>query len=37
MQNYLSDWVEKLNDYLNKEDTDQIIKQLDNNSYILLN
>ena len=32
MQNYLSDWIEKLNDHLNKEDTEQIIKQLDNNT-----
>ena len=34
MQNYISDWVEKLNNYLNEEDTDQIIKLLDNNTYI---
>ncbi len=31
MQNHISDLIEKLNDYLNKNNTDQILKLLDNN------
>ncbi len=31
MQNHISGWIEKLNDYLNKENTDQILKLLEDN------
>ncbi len=36
MQNYISNWVEKLNNYLNEEDTNQIIRLLEINTYIIL-
>ncbi len=36
MQNYISEWIDKLNNNLNSENTEQIIKLLDNNTYPIL-
>jgi hypothetical protein len=32
MQNYISDWISKFNNYIKNENTNQIISLLDNDS-----